>query len=99
MYMNRRWNNFWIGLALGVALPLLVFAAIYLVKFTHLSFSEFLSYTNLNRTLPKLLSLCVFLNLLVFYLFLNKEFWKGTRGVIGATLLWTLIILCIKFFV
>jgi hypothetical protein len=96
--MSRRWNNFWIGLALGVVLPLFVFTGIYLVKFLHFSLSEVISYTNLNRTLPKLFSLCVFPNLLIFYLFLNKEFWKTTRGIIGATLLWTLAILCVKFF-
>ncbi|MDR3093077.1 MAG: hypothetical protein LBU62_00335 [Bacteroidales bacterium] len=97
--MSRRWNNIWIGLALGVALPLLVFAGIYAVKFSHLTFNDFLSYTHFNKTLSKMLSLCVFPNLLVFYLVLNKEFWKATRGVIGATLLWTFVILCVKFFI
>ena len=98
MILNRRWNKFWIGLALGVVLPLVAFILIYLFGYSKTPFGEFMKYAIMIRALPKILSLCVIPNLAVFYFFLNKEYWYATRGVIAATLLSTLAVLAIKFF-
>ena len=93
----RRWNKFWIGLALGIVLPLVVFLLVYFFIYSKTPFSEFLEYAFVMRALPKIFSLCVIPNLAVFYLFLNKEFWRTTQGVITATLVCTLAIIAIKF--
>ena len=97
MVLSRRWNKFWIGLSLGIVLPLVVFLLVYLIGYSDTSFKEFLGFAFVIKALPKILCLCVFPNLAIFYLFLNKEYWYATRGVITATLLCTLTILAIKF--
>ena len=97
MKLSRRWNKFWTGLILGVFLPLSVFFLIYLIGYSKSPFEEFLRQTVMMLVLPKIMSLCVVPNLAVFYLFLNKEFWYATRGVITATLLCTLAIIVVKF--
>ena len=97
MILNRRWNKFWIGLALGAVLPLVVFLVIYYVAYSKTPFGEFLEFAFMIKALPKILSLCIFTNLAVFYLFLNKEYWYATRGVITATLLCALTALAFKF--
>ncbi len=99
MALSRRWNKFWIGLALGVVLPLIVFLLVYLFGYSKTPFGEFLEYAFVMRALPKILSLCAIPNLAIFYLFLNKEYWNATRGVIAATLLCTLGVVVIKFLV
>jgi hypothetical protein len=96
--MSRCWNKVWIGLALGLILPLAVFIVFYFVMYSHFSIGEYLAYSAKIRTLPKLLSLCAIPNLITFYLFLNKEYWYATRGVIAATLLYTFGIVAIKIF-
>ena len=98
MILSRRWNKFWIGLALGMALPLVIFLFVYLIGYSKTPFHEFLEFAFMIRALSKILSLCVVSNLAIFYLFLNKEYWYATRGVITATLLCTLAILAIKIF-
>ena len=95
----RTWNKFWIGLALGIALPVVIFLLVYFFVYSKTPFGEFLEYAFVIRALPKIFSLCVLPNLGVFYLFLNKEYWLTTRGVITATLLCTLFVVVIKFFV
>ncbi len=95
--MSRRWNRFWIGLALGVALPLVVFLFVYLFGYSETPFGEFLQYAFKMRALPKIFSLCVIPNLIIFYIFLNKEFWYATRGIIAATFLCTLVVVAVKF--
>ena len=97
--MNRRWNKFWIGLALGVVLPLVAFFLVYLFGYSKTPFGEFLEYALAMKALAKIFSLCAIPNLAIFYLFLNKEYWYATRGVISATLLCTLGVVVIKFLV
>ena len=97
MKISRRWNKFWTGLALGIALPLVVFLLVYLIGYSRTPFGEFLQFAFVIRALPKILSLCAIPNLAIFYLFLNKEYWYATRGVITATLLCTLAVVAIKF--
>ena len=99
MVLSRRWNKFWIGFVVGIILPTIIFLLIYLIGYSEASFVDFVKYSSLIRALPKILSLCIVPNLAVFYFFLNKEFWKSTKGIITATLLCTLAILAIKFFV
>jgi len=97
MLLSRRLNKFWIGLSLGIVLPSVVFLLVYLIGYSKTPFEEFLQFAFVIRALPKILCLCVIPNLAVFYLFLNREYWYATRGVITATLLCTLAILAIKF--
>ena len=99
MKISRRWNKFWIGLSIGVFLPLLFFLLIYLIGYSKSSIEEFLRQTIMMLVLPKILSLCVVPNLAVFYFFLNKEFWYTVRGVITATLLCTLAVVVIKLLI
>ena len=96
--MNHRWNNFWIGLALGTVLPLIFFMMVFWIGYGHMTFSEFLTVSFKMKALPKILSLCAIPNLIIFYLFLNREYWRATRGVIGGTLLCTVGVLVIKLF-
>jgi len=97
MTLSRRWNKFWIGLTLGIVLPLAVFLLVYWIGYSQTPFGEFLKYAVVIQALPKILCLCVIPNLAIFYFFLNKEFWYATRGVITATILSALIIIAIKF--
>ena len=98
MVLSRRWNKFWIGLTLGIVLPLVVFLLVYVIGYSGISFAEFMEVATKMQALPKILSLCVIPNLVIFYFFLNKEFWYATRGVIAATILFTLAIVAIKIF-
>jgi hypothetical protein len=99
MTLSRRWNKFWIGLTLGLVLPLAAFFLTYLIGYSDVPFGEFLKYAFVMGALAKILSMCAIPNLAVFYLFLNKEYWYATRGVIAATLLCTLGVVVIKFLI
>jgi hypothetical protein len=97
MILSRRWNKFWTGLALGIFLPLATFLLVYQIGYSNTSFSEFLKFAFVMGALAKILSMCAIPNLAIFYLFLNKDYWRATRGVIAATMLCTLGVVIIKF--
>ena len=82
---------------LGAVLPLVIFLLVYFIGYSKTPFSEFLEFAFIMRALPKILSLCAIPNLAIFYFFLNKEYWYATRGVIAATLLYTLAVVVFKF--
>ena len=97
MILSRRWNKFWIGLALGIFLPLVTFFLVYQIGYSNTLFGEFLKCAFVMGALAKIMSMCAIPNLAIFYIFLNKEYWYATRGVIAATLLCTLGVIVIKF--
>ena len=97
MILSRRWNKFWIGLALGIFLPLATFLLVYQIGYSNTPFSEFLQFAFVMGALAKILSMCAIPNLAIFYLLLNKEYWRATRGIIAATMLCTLGVVVIKF--
>ena len=97
MPISRRWNKFWIGLTLGLVLPLVAFLLIYFIGYSKTNIYKFLEHAIMRQALTKIMSLCVLPNLAIFYFFLNKEYWYATRGVICSTLLYTLAILVILF--
>jgi hypothetical protein len=94
----HRWNKLRIGLIVGLLLPILIFAGYYLIWYSQISLGEFLQTSVRMKALPKILSLCVFPNLAIFYFFLNREYWYSARGVIIATLLCAVGVIILKIF-
>ena len=88
----------WIGLIIGLFAPFITFLLYYEINYHYMTIRGFINTLKLGDTYTPVLSLCVLANLGVFYLFLWKEKYKGTRGVLGATFVWAGIILYLKFF-
>ena len=93
----KRFDKGWIGFVLGLFAPLLSLFVFYLIKYNHLSFPEFY-YRILvaNEITTAVISLCVITNLLVFFIFIwaNRNF--SARGVLFATLVYTLYVFYLK---
>ncbi|MDD4424515.1 MAG: hypothetical protein PHS40_01165 [Mariniphaga sp.] len=87
-----------IGFASGFLVPVIIFFVVYFSRKQDISFFNFVkSLWHLNA-LVKLGSLCVFANLLVFYGFIRLKFDQSARGVLGATIIYALVILISKAF-
>ena len=97
MNTSNRWNKFWIGFVLGFVLPITVFMTVYYVAYPQTPFVTFVGFSFRTQILPKIMSLCVAPNLAIFYLFINKEYWYSTRGVIAATLFYAAVIGIVLF--
>lgn len=82
-----------VGLLAGLLLPVLIFFMVYLIKETTVSFTEYIKGMWKMQALIKLVSLCVFANVAVFWIFLKKKYEKAARGVLGATILYAFIVL------
>lgn len=89
----------WIGFVVGLFVPFITFTIYYLINYHYMTIRGFFHYLKLGETFSPVMSLCVLVNLGVFYLFLWKEKYLGTRGVIGATFFWAAVVIYLKFFI
>lgn len=88
-------DSLWIGLVVGIFVPVLSLLMFYYSTFTKVSFMD---YSLQVRILPKIISLCVIPNLGVFFLFIWRNHYYSARGIILATVIITLVVLVLKIF-
>ncbi len=81
------------GLLAGIVLPLISFLMFYLFRYREIPFFEFIMHIYSREILSPLLSLNILPNLILFYLFIRKDYLFSARGVVLATLLFAVIVL------
>jgi hypothetical protein len=89
-------NTLPIGLLLGLFLPMVMFMAFYGVKFSHLEFMEFVQLMIDRDIIIQIISLCVIVNLLTFFLFIQTHRYYSARGVIMATFIYAIVVVIFK---
>ncbi|MBN2635827.1 MAG: hypothetical protein JXR61_06120 [Prolixibacteraceae bacterium] len=95
---QNRWDQTGIGFLAGFLVPLIIFFGVWLFGRYKISFSDYIENLWHLHALVKLGSLCVFANLLVFMGFIRLKFDRAARGVLGATLIYALIVLISRAF-
>lgn len=91
-------NSVKLGLFLAVIIPLLIFTVAFLIKFNDLGYTYALKSSIHLKVIPRMFSLCVYPNLLIFYLFLRKNKMLSVRGVLIGTVIMALVVLALYLF-
>ena len=90
-------NTLWFGTVSGVLIPVVFFFLIYLVRGSHLELSTFLREFYAIKALPKLISLCLLPDLIIFFIFIRLDYLKAAKGVILSLFIYAVVILALKF--
>jgi hypothetical protein len=86
------------GFIAGVMLPFIAFYIFYLAKGNHDNgFIGYLKTMSVFNMASPILSVCVIANLGLFYIMLNRNMYKFSQGIVGATVLYGLFIIYLKF--
>lgn len=88
-----------LGILLGLLTPLIAFLLYYLAVFypKGQSLGDLLALLKNNRYLiPKIISICLLANGIVFYLYTRKRRDLTARGIFLITLLYAIVILLLK---
>lgn len=95
----KRLDNIIVGLMLGLLAPIAGLFMYYLFTYrTQTSFNGFIEYFNSLHLFVAYLSLaCYITNLPLFFLFIQKEKFNGARGVLFATIGYTIWVVYEKF--
>lgn len=96
MKFSERYDRLIIGLISGLLLPFLVGILFYVFSSGHQSVHEYLNRIVKSDILTHTISLCVFPNILIFFLFNQLDMLKATRGVLAITIVWAVIVFGVK---
>jgi len=90
---QKKYDKITFGLTSGILIPLLIFFGIYLARYNEVAVQEYLRQLWQLRLTFKILSLCGFANLLLFFYFYRNKMDMAARGIIFATFVYALIFL------
>jgi hypothetical protein len=90
---QKKYDKLTFGLTVGVILPLLIFFIIYLARYSEVDFLNYFQQLWKLKLTLKILSLCGFANLLVFFYFFRRKMDQAARGIITATFLYAFLFL------
>lgn len=97
MISKSKYDDLKLGLILGILAPAFTMLAVYVIWFTQYDFSELLDFLLQKRLFTKIVSLCVLPNLALFFVFLNKNFYRAARGILMATIIFAIFVFVTKF--
>jgi hypothetical protein len=92
-----KFNNMFIGLVIGILSPPLTFYIFSKLSFPDITpWEQFLSYHRRNVS-THVISLSVIVNLALFFIFLKSNRELTSRGILGATILYAITVVILKF--
>lgn len=89
-------DKMWIGFVIGMLAPVIVFLAYYQMNYSFIRFNSFVADAFMKSIFAPLLSLCVIINLGIFYLFYWRYMNYAARGVIAATFVYAIAVFILK---
>jgi hypothetical protein len=97
MKFQERYDKVSVGLVSGFVLPFIVALVTFLVAKGHPSLHTWLRKIADASIITHVITLCVFPNVLIFLLFNHFDMLKASKGVLGVTIFWAVIVFTIYF--
>jgi hypothetical protein len=95
--MWKKLDNFMLGIAAGIILPVVLYFIFVYPKMSHYSFMVGYYRDIVVKFLPVFLSRCIFPNALIFFFFTWKDQLNIAKGILLSTAVLTAILLFISF--
>jgi len=86
-----------VGIISGFLLPVIVSLIMYLFSSGDRTIIEYFNRLVSANILTHIISLCAFSNLILFLIYNRFDMFRATRGIIGITIFWALLVFAIKF--
>lgn len=94
---KNKYDNFILGLIAGIIVPLIITVIVIAIQSKGTGFIEYSKKLMSFGLHADILRVTALVDLLVFYLFLNKKLYKAVKGVILGVLIVGLYVVYIKF--
>jgi len=97
MTIPEKYDKQYIGAAAGFIIPVLI--SVIVLAFSSGSNSPGEYYRKLIEAdiMTHVISLCVFPNIFLFLIFNRLDMLRATRGVLGITIFWAVLVFAVKF--
>ncbi len=93
MRKRKKNDKMGIGFMAGILLPLVIFVFIHYTRYPDVPLIDYAKDLWEMKVFIKIMSLCVFPNLLVFLLYIRRKKDAAARGVLAATFVYALLVL------
>ena len=97
--MNKaKYDKIWLGMIIGLVVPIIVFFVFSAFHPGGFNIKELVDFLVENEVYTNVLSLCVFPNLVMFFLLLNRNLYKASRGIMFMVFVYAFIVMSEKLF-
>jgi hypothetical protein len=97
MTLAEKYDKVLTGLIPGLILPFIVGLIVFLFSSGHLTLHSYLARIIESNIMTHAITLCVFPNIIIFLIFNRFDMLRASRGVLGMTIVWAIIVFTVKF--
>lgn len=96
MKASEKYNTILTGAVTGLVVPVMAMLLFYLWKAGSMSIGEFYGQLLKYGAFTNALSVSVFLNVFFFLLFNRYDMLRASKGILGLTILWAVVVFILK---
>jgi len=96
MKVSEKYNRVSTGIIAGVVVPVIVMLIFCLWQADRYTVKEFISRLISYGVLTNVISVSVFANVFFFLLFNRFDMLKASKGILGVTIIWAIVVFIIK---
>ncbi|PCH96531.1 MAG: hypothetical protein COB85_03475 [Bacteroidetes bacterium] len=95
--LRRRMDKKYVGVMLALILPPIVLFVYWKFNYAYMSIDKFMDFVELGDLYTILITRAVVVNLLVFFIFFWRKLNFAARGVLMATIGYTVVVAIVRF--
>jgi len=95
----EKFDKFYIGAVTGFVIPFIIGLCVYFFSTGDKTLAEYINRIVFADILSHIISLCVFPNIFLFLIFNRLDMLRATKGVLGITIFWAILVFAVKFLV
>lgn len=99
MTLPEKYDKVQTGVISGFVLPFLIALVTFLFAHGHPSLQTWLHKIWTANIVTHIITLCVFPNVLIFLLFNHFDMLKASKGILGVTIFWAVVVFAIYFLI
>ena len=99
MTLPEKYNKIMTGIISGLILPFITAMIIFLFAEGNPGLREWFERIATANVSTHIITLCVLPNLLIFFLFNHYDMLRASRGVLGITIVWAIIVFGVKILI
>ncbi len=97
MTRTEKYDRVSLGAIAGFVVPLIIGLIVYLFSTGNKSLAEYIKQIIDADVITHTISLCVFPNIFLFLIFNRLDMLRATKGVLGITIFWAVLVFAVKF--
>ena len=96
MKYSEKFDKVVFGVLSGFLLPVIIGLIIFAFSSGHQTIAAYLARLSNSDIMTHAISLCVFPNIIIFFLFNQFDMLRATKGVLAITIVWAIIVFGVK---